>query len=57
MKEHPDIMEEVTKKVRAAYGIDDKQDDEQLELKTDDDKGTKSAAKSSKKLKTVQNSF
>ena len=24
MKEHPDIMEEVTKKVRAAYGIDDK---------------------------------
>ncbi|MEO2768195.1 recombinase RecA, partial [Ligilactobacillus ruminis] len=28
MKEHPDIMEEVTKKVRAAYGIDDKQDDE-----------------------------
>ena len=50
MKEHPDIMEEVTKKVRAAYGIDDKQDDEQLELKTDDDKGTKSAAKSSKKV-------
>lgn len=37
MKEHPDIMEEVTKKVRAAYGIDD-------------DKGTKSAAKSSKKV-------
>lgn len=32
MKEHPDIMEEVTKKVRAAYGIDDKQDDEQLEI-------------------------
>lgn len=57
MKEHPDIMEEVTKKVRAAYGIDDKQDDEQLELKIDDEKGTKSAAKSSKKLKTVQNSF
>lgn len=50
MKEHPDIMEEVTKKVRAAYGIDDKQDDEQLELKTDDDKGTKSVAKSSKKV-------
>lgn len=50
MKEHPDIMEEVTKKVRAAYGIDDKQDDEQLELKTDDDKGTKSAAKSSKEV-------
>lgn len=50
MKEHPDIMEEVTKKVRAAYGIDDKQDDEQLELKTDDKKGTKSAAKSSKKV-------
>jgi recombination protein RecA len=50
MKEHPDIMEEVTKKVRAAYGIDDKQDDEQLELKTDDEKGTKSAAKSSKKV-------
>ena len=50
MKEHPDIMEEVTKKVRAAYGIDDKQDDEQLELKTDDDKGTKSAAKASKKV-------
>ena len=50
MKEHPDIMEEVTKKVRAAYGIDDKQDDEQLELKTDDDKGTKSAAKSAKKV-------
>lgn len=49
MKEHPDIMEEVTKKVRAAYGIDDKQDDEQLELKIDDEKGTKSAAKSSKK--------
>ena len=48
MKEHPDIMEEVTKKVRAAYGIDDKQDDEQLELKIDDEKGTKSAAKSSK---------
>lgn len=38
MKEHPDIMEEVTKKVRAAYGIDDKQDDEQLELKIDDEK-------------------
>ena len=50
MKEHPDIMEEVTKKVRAAYGIDDKQDDEQLELKIDDEKGTKSAAKSSKKV-------
>ena len=50
MKEHPDIMEEVTKKVRAAYGIDDKQDDEQLELKTDDDKETKSAAKSAKKV-------
>ena len=50
MKEHPDIMEEVTKKVRAAYGIDDKQDDEQLELKIDDDKGKKSAAKSSKKV-------
>ena len=50
MKEHPDIMEEVTKKVRAAYGIDDKQDDEQLELKTDDEKGTKSAAKSSQKV-------
>lgn len=50
MKEHPDIMEEVTKKVRAAYGIDDKQDDEQLELKTDDEKRTKSAAKSSKKV-------
>ncbi|MGO4864636.1 recombinase RecA [Ligilactobacillus ruminis] len=50
MKEHPDIMEEVTKKVRAAYGIDDKQDDEPLELKTDDDKETKSAAKSSKKV-------
>ena len=50
MKEHPDIMEEVTKKVRAAYGIDDKQDDEQLELKIDDEKGTKSTAKSSKKV-------
>lgn len=50
MKEHPDIMEEVTKKVRAAYGIDDKQDDEQLELKIDDEKGTKSAAKLSKKV-------
>ena len=50
MKEHPDIMEEVTKKVRAAYGIDDKQDDEQLELKIDDEKGTNSAATSSKKV-------
>ena len=50
MKEHPDIMEEVTKKVRAAYGIDDKQDDEQLELKIEDEKGTKSPAKSSKKV-------
>ena len=50
MKEHPDIMEEVTKKVRAAYGIDDKQDDEQLELKIDDEKGTKSVEKKKKKV-------
>ena len=50
-------MEEVTKKVRAAYGIDDKQDDEQLELKTDDEKGTKSAAKSSKKVEDSTKQF
>lgn len=46
MKEHPDVMEEVTKKVREAYGIDDKPEDEQLELKIDDKKdATKPAAK------------
>ncbi len=50
MKEHPDIMEEVTKKVRAAYGIGDNQDDEQLELKIDDEKGPKTAVKASKKI-------
>ncbi|WP_334117310.1 recombinase RecA [Ligilactobacillus sp.] len=50
MKEHPDIMEEVTKKVRAAYGIGDNQGDEQLELKIDDEKGPKSAGKASKKV-------
>ena len=57
MKEHPDIMEEVTKKVRAAYGIDDKQDDEQLELKIDDEKERNRQLNHQKKLKTAQNSF